>query len=192
MARVRFAERVLGPGWREVRRWHAPCAEFPWVTVLCGCRLADGQTVLAAVREEEVVGVEVVPHPIVWVLSFAEEWTMAAKFVRRMVADAGRVMEAGHAATVEWAAAFPALWEYMTLEVWEDGGQRERSMLCLFVEDGRWKAALQDRAAGRSLWATGTTPTDVLTLLERSLQAGDADWRESKGQGGAGKRSGRR
>jgi len=74
---------------------------------------------------------------------------------------------------------FPALWEYLSLDRWEDGKKREVSSLTLFWGDGRLKAALNDKANGRVLFSAGTSLSDLLVSLEAALVSGDAEWKVS-------------
>jgi len=89
----------------------------------------------------------------------------------------------------ELASLFPALWEYLTVQSWEDGTSREVATIMLFCEASQWKAWLNDRAEGRSAWASGSTAAGALYSLEGALVAGTADWRARPAGGG---RSGKR
>lgn len=79
---------------------------------------------------------------------------------------------------------FPLLIEYVTNTSWADGSSRLPSTLLLLCEAGQWKACLNDKALGRTGWATGATPEDVLASLERALAEGSMDWRKAKDAGG--------
>jgi hypothetical protein len=83
----------------------------------------------------------------------------------------------------------PCLWEYLTAEKWDDGSARQTSTLLFFVEDGRVKVCLNDRAAGRTAWATGTGFLDAMQSLEAALDGERVEWRKSS-PGGARKRQG--
>ena len=76
-----------------------------------------------------------------------------------------------------FARKFPAIWEFLTLETWEDGKARLTSTLLFLVEGGRWKACLNDRALDRSCWAAGDTVDACMASLEASMSAGTAEWR---------------
>jgi hypothetical protein len=78
---------------------------------------------------------------------------------------------------VEWAGQYPALWEYMTAGQFPDGKARQTSTVLLLIEDGVWKACLNDRALARSAWASGDTLERVLVRLEAMLATGAAEWR---------------
>lgn len=79
-----------------------------------------------------------------------------------------------------FSVLYPALWEYLSLERWEDGELRETSTLLLFVVEGRWRACLNDRAHGRSCWRSGDTLEALLVSLEDALASGLAEWRRSR------------
>lgn len=75
-----------------------------------------------------------------------------------------------------------ALYEYLTCAEWEDGSLRESSTLLCFVEDGRWKVCLNDRAASRSCWASGDSLLGALASLDAALASGAPEWRRSEGR----------
>jgi hypothetical protein len=79
---------------------------------------------------------------------------------------------------------FPRISEYCSLESWTDGSPRITASLLVFCEFGMWKVCLNDRALGRSAWATGRTPEDALASLEGHLDRDDVDWRRSKSASG--------
>jgi len=103
-----------------------------------------------------------------------------AKFVRRAVGAAGVIREQASAAGVNWVAAHPAIWEYLTLAEDDSGDVRETSMLCVFVEDGLVKMALQDRQEGQSLWVSSASLVEAFAALERRLVDGTGEWRQSR------------
>lgn len=71
----------------------------------------------------------------------------------------------------------PVLYEYLTDVKWDDGTAREPSTLSLFVEDGRFKAALNDKAMRRSLYVSGDRFQDAILALEKALTGQTPDWR---------------
>lgn len=74
-------------------------------------------------------------------------------------------------------ARCPMLYEYLSSATWEDASPRELSTLLFQLEDGLWKACLNDRACERSLWRTGQSMGDAIDALESALVAQTADWR---------------
>lgn len=77
----------------------------------------------------------------------------------------------------KFAKKYPTVLEYLTDVQWDDGTERERSTVSLFIEDGAFKLALNDKALRRSLYVTADTMEAAFSVLERSLQAPQADWR---------------
>jgi hypothetical protein len=130
------------------------------------------------------VGRCVVPHPAAWVGSHESRLEVVMQYVRKLVADeTSRRVVRGKAAEA-WVKAHPALWEYLTVDRYEDGSPRQPSMLCLFCEDGFIKLALQDRQEGRSLWVSAESIPEAVELLEGNLSEGRGEWRRSR-QGGS-------
>jgi hypothetical protein len=90
---------------------------------------------------------------------------------------------ARHAATDDdLAKRFPALTEFLTEQVDDDGKPRVTSTLMVSAEDGRWKVCLVDRAqAGGKfdykLWVSGETLFQAFHALDGALQEGNAEWR---------------
>lgn len=121
-------------------------------------------------------------HPVYWTFTESQEWEAMAKFVRKAVQAVERAKAAASEEAVKWAEAHPAIVEYMTLDVMDDGSPRVTSMICMFHENGLYKGALQDRQEGVSLWAAAQSIPEVLDALEARLQAGDGDWRPMRGQ----------
>lgn len=75
---------------------------------------------------------------------------------------------------------YPAIWEYLTLLVWEGGKKRQPSTLSVFVEDGVIKVALNDRDLARSCYVSGASLEDALGALEKALESGEEGWRAWK------------
>lgn len=71
----------------------------------------------------------------------------------------------------------PRLVEYLVSDRFADGKKRQTSTLTLFLESGRVKAALNDRAEGCSLWVTAESVCKALDCLEAALEDGAPDWR---------------
>lgn len=84
--------------------------------------------------------------------------------------------------------AHPDLYDFLALAAFEDGTARERGTLLLFVQDGRWKACLNDKADSCTCFVSGGTVKEVLAAANAALGAGKGDWRayraERGGKGG--------
>lgn len=106
-----------------------------------------------------------------------DQRTMA---LRKPVADAQRLDGGDGGAGGDLAILFPTLFEYVTNGEWDDGSGRQTSSLLLFFEDGLFKVCLNDRALGRTCWATGRSAEGAVMSLEGALASGSNDWRKSK------------
>lgn len=76
---------------------------------------------------------------------------------------------------------YPLIYEHLTEVKWDDGTAREPSTMSIFVEEGRFKAALNDKATRRSLYVSGERFQDALGALEKALGSQTPDWRVWKG-----------
>lgn len=79
-----------------------------------------------------------------------------------------------------FAMQYPAIWEYLSCDRWEDGKARQTSTLQLFGDRGSVKAALKDREAGSICFLSGRNVEEALEALEGALRAGTAEWKEDK------------
>lgn len=77
-------------------------------------------------------------------------------------------------------SSLESLYSYLTESKWEDGEPRELSTLMLFVQDGRWKACLNDRACKRVCFVSGATIEEALLSLDEDLRHDEADWRQTR------------
>jgi len=50
----------------------------------------------------------------------------------------------------------------------------------LIVEDGKWKACVNDRDNSRSAWLEAPTFNDLCARLELGIGSGSLDWRQTK------------
>lgn len=91
--------------------------------------------------------------------------------------DRGAVSALRFVAESEWTTAYARLFEHLVEDRWDDGTVRETSTLLLFVEAGRWKGCLNDRALGRSCFLSADTPEGLLAAFEGGLADDGLDWR---------------
>ena len=87
----------------------------------------------------------------------------------------------------EFAKDCPAVYEYLTMDRYPDGGERQVATLIIFLEEGRWKGCLSDRESDRTLWKTADTIEDMLLEMDADIQEGGTGFRRStqrKGKGG--------
>jgi len=172
----------MGRGWREVRHWHEPCFEFPLLHASLFIDVASGDCVFAVHTRSQHLASWPAWHPVHWPDNYEEVRAAVAKFVRRAVE---RVSASREAASIEgrnFESSHPAIMEYLTLAVNDDQTPRETSMLCVFVEDGLVKLAVQDRQEGCSLWVTAPSIPEALAAAETKLVTGQGEWRQSRQQ----------
>lgn len=176
--------RCLPDGWEGLQYFDEPCPEWPGWSVWSYKKESKGLALVCVYFELRRVASLVVPLRAFRVLPFSRLESDAMKFLRKVAAAEGTKSVVVCEDARLWSLAHPALWEYLTEQQWEDGTARETAMLCVFVEEGMFKACLQDRALARSLWASGGSPDDVLADLEEILQSGDdSRWRAARQQG---------
>jgi len=78
---------------------------------------------------------------------------------------------------------FPALFEHLTETRWDDGSRRETSSISVFVQDGTWKACLNDKDSGRTAFVSARSPDELLDVLEKAVATGSVEWKPYTGQG---------
>jgi hypothetical protein len=71
----------------------------------------------------------------------------------------------------------PSLASFLCDVTWEDGSDRVPGTVLLFVQDGRIKACLNDKASSRVCFLTAQTVLDVLHAADEAVDSGHADWR---------------
>lgn len=74
----------------------------------------------------------------------------------------------------------PHVFAFMAQTRWEDNTIRETGTLTVFVQDGTWKMAINDRDANRSAFIAAANWTQLLATLEEKLEDGTLDWRAKK------------
>jgi len=79
-----------------------------------------------------------------------------------------------------FAEKYEALHEYLTMTAWEDGSERVTSTISLFVDQGQWKARLNDRDGGQVAFVSAEGFIALLEALETALRDGTLDWREDR------------
>jgi hypothetical protein len=80
----------------------------------------------------------------------------------------------------EWAAEYPHVWEFISLDKWEDGSPRIPGSITLFAEDGAWKACLNDKGMQLVAFVTARSAEGLFEAMQGALMTGLADWRKSK------------
>lgn len=87
------------------------------------------------------------------------------------------------ASDVDMSSRFPALTEYMTESLRDDGKPRVTSTVTISCEDGVWKACLNDRPQHVGDWLyqlykSADTFEGALGAIDSALQDGTAEWRK--------------
>lgn len=170
------------PPWREWRHWPIPASECPMLDAHLWVHSRTGDARFVVTSDLGLYYWCPAEHPVRWGLTHEQETVLVAKFVRSAVRRSEQAAMQKSSAGVLWESAHPAIWEYLTLDVDDEGQERVTSMLCVFVESGVVKIALQDRQEGQSLWVASASLVEALAALEARLQAGDGEWRQSRGQ----------
>jgi hypothetical protein len=109
-----------------------------------------------------------------------EKHDAQSSYVQKALAGKAGTSPGAAASDASLAAACPALHEFLTLSVLPSGAARTTSTLLVFVEGGLWKAVLNERDAGLSLWATAESLQGLWDELEARLTAPAVDWRPSR------------
>lgn len=78
---------------------------------------------------------------------------------------------------------WPSVHDWLTMVTDDRGVKRQTSSLSVFMDDGTFKAVLNDKDAGRSLFVSGRTLWAALDALEAHLVAGTGEWRKSQWKG---------
>lgn len=100
-----------------------------------------------------------------------------ADFVRkRATAEGGRLSRDPRADASDWAAYYPAIAEYMTLDEL-DGAPRATMTVLVFVEGGLWKCRVLDREEDKQAFVTAKSLTQLMDAVEAGLVADSLDWR---------------
>jgi len=115
-------------------------------------------------------------------LGFDERGIFLGNFVRRARETLKNASTAAYPDDAGFIENYPAIWDFMTCDRYDDGKARQRSSLTVFCDGAAFKASLNDKEAKCSAFVSGTTFSDVLSVLEAALQDDTADWRSWNGQ----------
>jgi hypothetical protein len=103
-------------------------------------------------------------------------------FTSRAAVSSGSSPSKYAASDPELSSRFPALAEFLTEALTDEGRPRVTSTLGVSCEDGVWKLCLTDRAqAGEKwdfkLWKSGATLFAAFQAVDAELQGGSPEWR---------------
>lgn len=144
----------------------------------------SGCWVVAVLRErrwQKIVACECGRRETVSRLTSVEFREATMSFLKRVIPVGGGKGEAQPFPDERFQKKWPAVYEYMTASVDEDGKERKASSLTLFAEDGSLKACFTEKNANAVLFVAGKTLEALLTALEGLLTAQDTPWRRSTG-----------
>lgn len=168
----------VGPLWFLRERWTAgprwrPC----WARYFAG---TSGVTLqLHTKATGQPLSGAFVPYPLWKDMSYGQKEDYVMSWLRAVRRPDGPNGAGGLATDPLWVSELPALHEYLTLGTNPDGTPRRTSTLTLFAEHGSFKLYLNERDAGASLCASGSTVQDTLAALEVLLEAENVPWRFS-------------
>ncbi len=83
---------------------------------------------------------------------------------------------------------YPTLVSYLEDLTFDDGTERTRSTLLVFIEDGMVKLCLSDKHYERTTWVAGLGFKTALAALEKGLESGQCEWRKMTPWKGRGKK----
>jgi len=72
---------------------------------------------------------------------------------------------------------FPGLMEYLTRAKDDNGRPRKTATMTILVQDGAWKATLNDRETGYQCWVTGGSALEAIRALEAAVCDPRTVWR---------------
>ena len=101
---------------------------------------------------------------------------------KRQPKGGGADLGADSVATGDEWEEYPALLEFLASTVWPEGGVRQPGTLLVFVDEGRLKACLSDRAQGLVAFVSGCGLVGLLRAAEALLRDDTADWRAQRGK----------
>lgn len=111
-------------------------------------------------------------------------------FLRRnMIADPD-VSKLAPTPESDYQSLYPALWEWMTADLFPGGERRQRSRLNLWTDGDKWTGFLRDNNTHLLCWATGDTPEQWFAVLDALLRDPKTSWREDKYRTGKSRRKG--
>lgn len=74
---------------------------------------------------------------------------------------------------------YPATWDLLTTSKLQDGTVVRTMTVLLFIQDGWWKACLNDRQGEVSSFVSAETAVALLQAIEEGLAQDSLEWRSS-------------
>lgn len=75
------------------------------------------------------------------------------------------------------------LFDFLVERVWSDGRPRQTASLLIFVDEGQWKACLNDRDSGSVAFVSSSSVGGLLDAISDGLRGDSLDWRRGRDQG---------
>lgn len=105
-------------------------------------------------------------------------------FERRVVRALGRDDLPSYPAAGDDAGIYPALVEFLTRDRFEDNEIRVRGNLLVFVEGGRLKGCLTDKAQAMVGFVAVESLDVMLGAIDVAIRDSKVDWRKQRGTRG--------
>jgi len=83
----------------------------------------------------------------------------------------------------EFCERFPSLADFLHLAAWPDGDRRETGTMLVFVEDGLWKACLNDRDGDCYAFLSAESFEGLLSSADGGLGGNSVEWRYRANKG---------
>jgi len=104
-----------------------------------------------------------------------------SKFLRRASEASTGAGNTRAAADEQFEGTYPHLFAQLTVLEWGKGKPRQTSTVTLFTDEGTWKASLNNRDEGLTLFGTGESFDQALAVLEEQLAApAGPPWRKAR------------
>lgn len=110
-------------------------------------------------------------------LSALDQEAVMGGFVERLRREVSRTVDGECPVDESFITEYPALWDFLTRQVLEDGTKRARSKLTLFAEGAVLKGSLTEPDMEMSAFVTGESVLGVLRAMEEAIQSNTLDWR---------------
>lgn len=81
-----------------------------------------------------------------------------------------------------WMRTYPSLWEFLSVDKFEDGSARRLPTITLFLGADGLQACLNDREQSLAAFVTSSTVEGLWQALDKGLKDDTLDWRRSQQQ----------
>lgn len=93
--------------------------------------------------------------------------------------DAEATPQAGQPLQDEvFSGFYPTLFSHMSETRWDDGKPRKTTTLLVFVENGKWKAHVNDRDGRRGFWVSADAWEQLLESADEAIDSVSTEWRK--------------